>query len=72
MKASEIKEWKQIRKYSKEELEEMGNSLGCDFNEWHELFECISHIQRRHKLSELELFSIVSNRFDLKFKGNKV
>ena len=72
MKASEIKEWKQIRKYSKEELEEMGNSLGCDFNEWNELFECISHIQRKHKLSELKLFSIVSNRFDLKFKGNKV
>ena len=72
MKASEIKEWKQIRKYSKEELEEMGDSLACNFAEWHELFECISHIQRKHKLSELELFSIVSNRFDLEIKGNKV
>jgi len=72
MKASEIKEWKQIGKYSKEELIEMGNCLGCSFSEWHELFQCISTIQRKHKLSELELYSIVSNRFDLQFKGNKV
>lgn len=72
MKATEIKEWKQIRKYSKEELEEMGNCLGHNFKEWHELFECISHIQNNNKLSELELFSIVSNRFDLKFKNNAV
>jgi hypothetical protein len=72
MKASEIKEWKQIRQYSKKELEEMGNCIGTNFKEWHELFECISHIQVRNKLSELELYSIVSNRFDLKFKGNKL
>lgn len=62
---------KQARKYTKEELEIMGNQRAHKFAEWHEVFEFLS-VCRKNGMSELESWSILSNRFDINFKGGEI
>ena len=62
---------KQARKYTQEELGIMGNQLGHNFAEWHEVFEFMS-VCRKNNMSELELWGILSNRFDIKFKDDEI
>jgi len=51
-------------------LKKEGNQLGRNFNEWHGVFTIMS-FGRRYHLSEMEVYSILSNRYEIKEKTEK-
>lgn len=51
-------------------LEKEGNQKSHQFKEWWDVFELLSY-GRRHKLSEIEMHCILSNRFELVRKENE-
>lgn len=53
----------------KEILKTEGNQKTHQFKEWWDVFQVLSEC-RKHKLSELEAHSILSNRFKLTSKEN--
>lgn len=65
MKAEEFSKTK--REELKKILKKEGNQLTHQFQEWWDVFQILSY-GRKLKLSELEMHSILSNRFELKRK----
>ena len=60
-----------IRKLTKEQLEKEGNTVGNQFKEWNDIFDLLSMV-RKYDLSEMDAFSILSNRYkveELTFKS---
>lgn len=54
-----------IRKLTKEQLEKEGNAKSNQFKEWNDIFDLLSMV-RKYDLSEMDAFSILSNRYKLK------
>ena len=54
-----------IRKLTKEQLEKEGNTKSNQFKEWNDIFDLLSMV-RKYDLSEMDAFSILSNRYKLK------
>jgi hypothetical protein len=65
MKATEFSKTKMEE--LKEILKKEGNQKTHQFQEWWDVFEILSY-GRKLELSELEMHSILSNRFELKRK----
>jgi hypothetical protein len=59
-----------IRKLTKEQLEKEGNTAGDQFKEWNDIFDLLSMV-RKYDLSEMDAFSILSNRYKLEEKTFK-
>ena len=60
-----------IRKLTKEQLEKESNTTGNQFKEWNDIFDLLSMV-RKYDLSEMDAFSILSNRYkveELTFKS---
>jgi len=51
-----------IRKLTKKELKIEGNTIGKQLKQWNDIFELLSMV-RKYELSELEAYSILSNRY---------
>jgi hypothetical protein len=65
---------RKVDEFSKTKIEELkeilkkeGKQKTYQFNEWWDVFEIISYVKKL-ELSELEMHSILSNRFELKRK----
>jgi len=65
MEATEFSKIK--REELKELLKKEGNQKTHQFKEWWDVFEILSY-GRKLELSELEMHSILSNRFEMKRK----
>ena len=63
MKATEFSKTK--KEELKEVLKKEGNQKTHQFQEWWDVFEILSY-GRKLELSEMEMHSILSNRFELK------
>ena len=59
-----------IRKLTKEQLLKEANAKGNQFKEWNDIFDLLSMV-KKYDLSEMDAFSILSNRYEVKEKTFK-
>lgn len=59
-----------IRKLTKEQLLKEANAKSNQFKEWNDIFDLLSMV-RKYDLSEMDAFSILSNRYKVKEKPFK-
>ena len=53
-----------LRKLTKEQLKIEGNTTGKQLKEWNDIFDLLSMF-RKYKLSEIEAYCILSNRYKI-------